>query len=470
MGLYIAEGPTCFLAACCAWGEGSDSAPAVLGIDAGSWTPAFAARVPSGTAVFVATDLNPAGDNYARKINRDLGGRCEVRRIARWWRAGMPDKTPDVADLGVGGFVSVPMEPPPALEPRGRPAQPPGPSWAEVTRGVPRLVADALRDARPERALLVEVPTSAGKTEAALRAFAELPDLPPVRVYLAQSHKLLSEEADRLARLGFPEERMRRYEGLAHACRLGLRSPRRAWHCPKCPEKPACLAWSFTIPDDGEPVVVLMPHAAASQIEERWTRTAEEGGLGLDLGDLVAVWDELPAVVEVQTIRPEDLEPKECAGAGVGRTLALALAALRAAGERCAQEVEPGDWGESAELERFLRAEADLAALDRCAGAPLEELLTRTGSMGGRSTLAEYLRSGGSLPIRLDTVEALRLVLAEHTLLVSLPGPTWQAEIRRPVQVPPCATVYLSATAEYEEAELRGALRRRNVDLEIRGV
>lgn len=53
---------------------------AVFGIVAGSWTPQIAARIPSGAAVVVWTDLDPAGDRYAETIRASLSPRCDVRR------------------------------------------------------------------------------------------------------------------------------------------------------------------------------------------------------------------------------------------------------------------------------------------------------------------------------------------------------------------------------------------------------
>lgn len=54
------------------------SGPAYLGISAGSWADAIAARIPSGSVVFVRTDPDEAGHRYAGRIAESLGHRCEV--------------------------------------------------------------------------------------------------------------------------------------------------------------------------------------------------------------------------------------------------------------------------------------------------------------------------------------------------------------------------------------------------------
>jgi hypothetical protein len=56
---------------------------AVLGVIAGSWCPALAARIPDGADVAVRTDPDPAGDRYAAAVMRDLAGRCTLRRLRR---------------------------------------------------------------------------------------------------------------------------------------------------------------------------------------------------------------------------------------------------------------------------------------------------------------------------------------------------------------------------------------------------
>ncbi len=53
---------------------------AVLGIYSGSWSDDFAKRIPLGSDVIVRTDLDEAGERYAKHIIGTLRGRCELRR------------------------------------------------------------------------------------------------------------------------------------------------------------------------------------------------------------------------------------------------------------------------------------------------------------------------------------------------------------------------------------------------------
>jgi hypothetical protein len=57
-------------------------ADAVIGISSGSWTEAFARRVPRGTEVLVSTHADEAGDRYAEHVLETLGDRCPTWR----WR------------------------------------------------------------------------------------------------------------------------------------------------------------------------------------------------------------------------------------------------------------------------------------------------------------------------------------------------------------------------------------------------
>ena len=55
---------------------------AVLGVWSGAWTNGlFAARIPDGARVDVATDADEAGDAYARTIMQTIGARCRVHRL-----------------------------------------------------------------------------------------------------------------------------------------------------------------------------------------------------------------------------------------------------------------------------------------------------------------------------------------------------------------------------------------------------
>lgn len=53
---------------------------AMLGIAAGSWTDAIAARIPEKARVILRTHHDPPGEKYAEQIRSTLAGRCEVLR------------------------------------------------------------------------------------------------------------------------------------------------------------------------------------------------------------------------------------------------------------------------------------------------------------------------------------------------------------------------------------------------------
>jgi hypothetical protein len=56
---------------------------AVLGVIAGSWGDAIAARIPNGSRVIIRTDHDEAGEKYATDIIRTLARRCTVLRSKR---------------------------------------------------------------------------------------------------------------------------------------------------------------------------------------------------------------------------------------------------------------------------------------------------------------------------------------------------------------------------------------------------
>jgi len=55
--------------------------PAVLGIYAGAWTPAHAARIPDGTRVALGTHADRQGDRFAAELAATLAGRCPCSRV-----------------------------------------------------------------------------------------------------------------------------------------------------------------------------------------------------------------------------------------------------------------------------------------------------------------------------------------------------------------------------------------------------
>jgi hypothetical protein len=74
--VVIAEGEADFETAITeARGDQDLFAPAVIGIGSGAWSDAFAARIPDGSLVNIATHPDPAGDAYARKVLESLRGR-----------------------------------------------------------------------------------------------------------------------------------------------------------------------------------------------------------------------------------------------------------------------------------------------------------------------------------------------------------------------------------------------------------
>jgi hypothetical protein len=81
-GVVVAEGAPDFLTAVDAWSDADDWAPAVLGV---FWphlddVPRLWARIPSGTAVLLATDHDEPGHRYAETIGAELLDRCEIHR------------------------------------------------------------------------------------------------------------------------------------------------------------------------------------------------------------------------------------------------------------------------------------------------------------------------------------------------------------------------------------------------------
>lgn len=75
--LIVVEGEPDFVVASLHWPD-----DAVIGIGSGSWTPAFAARVPRGADVIVRTHRDPAGERYAAHVTETIGERCLVWRGA----------------------------------------------------------------------------------------------------------------------------------------------------------------------------------------------------------------------------------------------------------------------------------------------------------------------------------------------------------------------------------------------------
>lgn len=83
LALVVVEGEIDFAT----WGtwasrdEASGFDVGVVGLFSGSWTSAFASRIPVGSVVYVRTHTDDAGDAYARKVVQTIGARCEVYRL-----------------------------------------------------------------------------------------------------------------------------------------------------------------------------------------------------------------------------------------------------------------------------------------------------------------------------------------------------------------------------------------------------
>jgi hypothetical protein len=75
--LLIGEGEGDYLALCQAY-----PCTAVIGVVNGSWSDAFAERVPFGSEVMVRTHRDEAGERYAQAILKSVKGRAVVKRVA----------------------------------------------------------------------------------------------------------------------------------------------------------------------------------------------------------------------------------------------------------------------------------------------------------------------------------------------------------------------------------------------------
>ncbi|MBI2900475.1 MAG: hypothetical protein HYY17_09825 [Planctomycetes bacterium] len=66
------------------WGarqsDAREDGPAVLGVGAGSWTPAIATRIPDGSTVYLRGHSDAAGARYLDAIEATLAGRCRIFR------------------------------------------------------------------------------------------------------------------------------------------------------------------------------------------------------------------------------------------------------------------------------------------------------------------------------------------------------------------------------------------------------
>lgn len=79
-GVIVAEGVPDFLTWATHYRTDALRPVAVLGVIAGSWTEALAARVPDGVDVWIRTHADEAGHKYADRIAATLASRCPVAR------------------------------------------------------------------------------------------------------------------------------------------------------------------------------------------------------------------------------------------------------------------------------------------------------------------------------------------------------------------------------------------------------
>lgn len=71
----ITEGEPDFLTRATRVSDASERPPAILGVVAGAWGDALAARIPDGARVLIRTHEDGAGDRYAADIKESLSGR-----------------------------------------------------------------------------------------------------------------------------------------------------------------------------------------------------------------------------------------------------------------------------------------------------------------------------------------------------------------------------------------------------------
>jgi hypothetical protein len=99
--VVLTEGETDWLIAST---EPSDAIVAVFGLTGpGQWCTRFAAAIPEGAEVFIATDSDPAGNRYARDAAQTLAGHPKLWRWRPW---SVDEKGVSKHDLGLRGGTS----------------------------------------------------------------------------------------------------------------------------------------------------------------------------------------------------------------------------------------------------------------------------------------------------------------------------------------------------------------------------
>jgi hypothetical protein len=81
--VVIAEGEPDFLTWASRVSDADETPPAILGVVAGSWCDAIAARIPDGSRVIVRTHQDTSGERYAAEVRESLAGRAVTLLRAR---------------------------------------------------------------------------------------------------------------------------------------------------------------------------------------------------------------------------------------------------------------------------------------------------------------------------------------------------------------------------------------------------
>lgn len=92
--VIVTEGEIDFLLVASRYSDASESIPATLGIFSGSWSSDLASAIPDFAEVVIATDDDPAGDEYAKLIGASLRPALGISR----WKPAMTGR--DVGSVG----------------------------------------------------------------------------------------------------------------------------------------------------------------------------------------------------------------------------------------------------------------------------------------------------------------------------------------------------------------------------------
>jgi hypothetical protein len=76
LDVVITEGEPDFLTWASRVSDADETPPVILGVVAGSWCDAIAARIPDGARVIVRTHQDPTGERYAAEVRESLAGRA----------------------------------------------------------------------------------------------------------------------------------------------------------------------------------------------------------------------------------------------------------------------------------------------------------------------------------------------------------------------------------------------------------